>query len=212
MQLYKYKQLKNSLKDMKDLQVIELTIKDELKEGVFAISFVDKPAIEESFIMLNALEVELKVIDEAKREVIGLALVPNKKILRRKDDTEFYIEFSEQTIEKVQELYLKNLRANNVTIDHEKPVEGVSLIESWIVEDTKNDKSNIYGLNAVKGSWVVKMKIYNDDVYEGVKLGKFNGFSIEGLFDGLDQLKMSEEDNREELIDLIKDLINEFKL
>ena len=197
---------------MKELQVIELTIKDELKEGVFAISFVDKPAIEESFIMLNALEVELKVIDEAKREVIGLALVPNKKILRRKDDTEFYIEFSEQTIEKVQELYLKNLRANNVTIDHEKPVDGVSLIESWIVEDTKNDKSNIYGLNAVKGSWVVKMKIYNDDVYEGVKLGKFNGFSIEGLFDGLDQLKMSEEDNRKELIDLIKDLINEFKL
>lgn len=197
---------------MKDLQVIELTIKDELKEGVFAISLVDKPAIEEDFIMLNALEVQLKVIDEAKREVIGLALVPNKKILRRKDDTEFYIEFSEQTIEKVQELYLKNLRANNVTIDHEKPVEGVSLIESWIVEDTKNDKSNIYGLNAVKGSWVVKMKIYNDDVYEGVKLGKFNGFSIEGLFDGLDQLKMSEEDNREELIDLIKDLINEFKL
>lgn len=197
---------------MKDLQVIELTIKDELKEGVFAISLVDKPAIEEDFIMLNALEVELKVIDEAKREVIGLALVPNKKILRRKDDTEFYIEFSEATIEKVQELYLKNLRANNVTIDHEKPVDGVSLIESWIVEDTKNDKSNIYGLNASKGSWVVKMKIYNDDVYEGVKLGKFNGFSIEGLFDGLDQLKMSEEDNREELIQEIKDLINEFKL
>jgi hypothetical protein len=196
----------------KELQTIELTIKDELKEGVFAISLVDKPAIEEDFIMLNALEVELKVINEEKREVVGLALVPNKKILRRKDDTEFYIEFSEATIEKVQELYLKNLRANNVTIDHEKPVNGVSLIESWIVEDPKNDKSNIYGLNAVKGSWVVKMKIYNDEVYEGVKLGKFNGFSIEGMFDGLDQLQMSEEDNKEELIDLIKDLINEFKL
>jgi hypothetical protein len=196
----------------KELQTIELTIKDELKEGVFAISLVDKPAIEEDFIMLNALEVELKVINEEKREVVGLALVPNKKILRRKYDTEFYIEFSESTIEKVQELYLKNLRANNVTIDHEKPVNGVSLIESWIVEDPKNDKSNIYNLNAVKGSWVVKMKIYNDEVYEGVKLGKFNGFSIEGMFDGLDQLKMSETDEREELIDLIKDLINEFKL
>jgi hypothetical protein len=196
----------------KELQTIELTIKDELKEGVFAISFVDKPAIEEPFLMLNALEVELKVINEEKREVVGLALVPNKKILRRKDDTEFYIEFSEATIEKVQELYLKNLRANNVTIDHEKPVNGVSLIESWIVEDPKNDKSNIYNLNAVKGAWVVKMKIYNDEVYEGVKLGKFNGFSIEGMFDGLDQLKMSEEDNKEELIQAIKDLINEFKL
>jgi hypothetical protein len=196
----------------KELQTIELTIKDELKEGVFAISLVDKPAIEEDFIMLNALEVELKVINEEKREVVGLALVPNKKILRRKDNVEFYIEFSESTIEKVQELYLKNLRANNVTIDHEKPVNGVSLIESWIVEDPKNDKSNIYNLNAVKGAWVVKMKIYNDEVYEGVKLGKFNGFSIEGMFDGLDQLKMSETDEREELINEIKDLINEFKL
>lgn len=196
----------------KELQTIELTIKDELKEGVFAISLVDKPAIEEDFIMLNALEVELKVINEEKREVVGLALVPNKKILRRKDNVEFYIEFSEATIEKVQELYLKNLRANNVTIDHESKVDGVSLIESWIVEDPKNDKSNIYNLNAVKGAWVVKMKIYNDEVYEGVKLGKFNGFSIEGMFDGLDQLKMSEEDNKEELIQAIKDLINEFKL
>jgi len=196
----------------KERQVIELTIKDELKEGVFAISLVDKPAIEEDFIMLNALEVELKVINEEKREVVGLALVPNKKILRRKDNVEFDIMFSESTIEKVQELYLKNLRANNVTIDHESKVDGVSLIESWIVEDPKNDKSNIYGLNAVKGSWVVKMKIYNDEVYEGVKLGKFNGFSIEGMFDGLDQLKMSETDEREELINEIKDLINEFKL
>ena len=192
----------------KELQTIELTIKDELKEGVFAISFVDAPAIEEPFLMLNALEVQLKVIDEEKREVIGLALVPNKKILRRKDNVEFNIEFSEQTIEKVQELYMKNLRANNVTIDHEKSVNGVSLIESWIVEDPKNDKSNIYGLNAVKGAWVVKMKIYNDEVYEGVKLGKFNGFSIEGMFDGLDQLKMSELTEEEKLIEEIRSLLD----
>ena len=192
----------------KDLQNIELTIKDELNQGVFAISLVDKPAIEEDFIMLNALEIELKVVDESKREVVGLALVPNKKILRRIKDKDFTISFSEQTIEKVQELYLRNLRVNNVTVDHEKPVDGVSLIESWIVEDPKNDKSNIYGLNAVKGAWVVKMKIYNDEVYEGVKLGKFNGFSIEGTFDGLDQLKMSELTEEEKLIEEIRSLLD----
>jgi hypothetical protein len=191
----------------KELQNIELTIKDELKEGVFAISLVDKPAIEEDFILLNALEVQLKVIDEVKREVVGLALVPNKKILRRIKDKDFTISFSEATIEKVQELYLKNLRSNNVTIDHESKVDGVSLIESWIVEDTKNDKSNIYNLKAPLGSWVVKMKIYNNDVYEGVKLGKFNGFSIEGLFDGLEQLEMSEVDNTKQLIKDVKDLL-----
>lgn len=192
----------------KELQNIELTIKDELKEGVFAISLVDKPAIEEDFIMLNSLEIELKVVDETKREVIGLALVPNKKILRRVQGKDFTISFTEQTIEKVQELYMKNLYLNNVTVDHEKKVEGVSLIESWIVEDPKNDKSNIYNLNTVKGAWVVKMKIYNDDVYNGVKLGKFNGFSIEGMFDGLDQLEMSEETEEEKLIEEIKELLS----
>jgi hypothetical protein len=195
----------------KELQTIELTIKDELKEGVFAISLVDKPAIEEDWVMLNSLQVDLKVVNEEKMELIGLALVPNKKILRRKDNIDFNIEFSEQTVEKVQELYLKNLRANNVTIDHEKPVNGVSLIESWIVEDPKNDKTNIYNLNAVKGAWAVKLKVYNDDIWELAKVGKINGISIEGMFDGLDQLKMSETKD-EELIDLIKDLINEFKL
>lgn len=191
----------------KELQTIELTIKDELKEGVFAISLVDKPAIEEDWVMLNSLQVDLKVVNEEKRELIGLALVPNKKILRRKDNIDFNIEFSEQTVEKVQELYLKNLRANNVTIDHEKPVNGVSLIESWIVEDPKNDKSNIYNLNAVKGAWAVKLKVYNDDIWELAKVGKINGISIEGMFDGLDQLKMSEQTEDELLIEEIKDLL-----
>lgn len=191
----------------KDLQNIELTIKDELNQGVFAISLVDKPAIEEDFIMLNSLEIELKVVDDAKKEVVGLALVPNKKILRRIQGKDFTISFSEQTIEKVQELYMKNLYLNNVTVDHEKKVDGVSLIESWIVEDVKNDKSNMYNLNAVKGAWVVKMKIYNDEVYEGVKLGKLNGFSIEGMFDGLDKLQMEQTED-ELLIEEIKDLLN----
>lgn len=191
----------------KELQNIELTIKDELSHGVFAISLVDKPAIEEDFIMLNSLEIELKVVDDAKKEVVGLALVPNKKILRRIQGKDFTISFSEQTIEKVQELYMKNLYLNNVTVDHEKKVDGVSLIESWIVEDVKNDKSNMYNLNAVKGAWVVKMKIYNDEVYEGVKLGKLNGFSIEGMFDGLDKLEMEQTED-ELLIEEIKDLLN----
>ena len=191
----------------KELQNIELTIKDELSQGVFAISLVDKPAIEEDFIMLNSLEIELKVIDDTKKEVIGLALIPNKKILRRIQGKDFTISFSEQTIEKVQELYMKNLYLNNVTVDHEKKVDGVSLIESWIVEDPKNDKSNMYNLNAVKGAWVVKMKIYNDEVYEGVKLGKLNGFSIEGMFDGLDKLEMEQTED-ELLIEEIKDLLN----
>lgn len=180
---------------MEKLQNIELTIKDENEQGVFAISFVDRPAIEEDFILLSAMDVEMKVIDEGKREVIGLALVPEKKILRRIKDKEFTVSFSAETIAKTQELYMKKLYGNNVTIDHAKEVDGVTLIESWIVEDVKHDKSNLYNLNAPLGSWVVKMKVYNDEVYKGIKEGKFNGFSIEGRYDGLEELKQAKQED-----------------
>jgi hypothetical protein len=111
---------------MKKLQNIELTIKDEQEQGVFAISFVDRPAIEEDFILLSEMEVEMKVIDENKREVIGLALVPEKKILRRIKDKEFTVSFSTETIAKTQELYMKKLYGNNVTVDHAENVDGVA--------------------------------------------------------------------------------------
>lgn len=59
---------------MAKLQDIELKIKDE-SEGVFAISLVDEPAIEENFVALSAHEIELKVVDEERRIVVGFALV-----------------------------------------------------------------------------------------------------------------------------------------
>jgi hypothetical protein len=185
------------------MQNIELTIKDD-DQGCFAISLVDKPAIEEDFIFLSEISVELQVANDEKREVVGLALVPNKQILRRIKDKEFTISFSEETIAKVQELYLKKNYNNNVTVDHDHNVEGVTLIESWIVEDEKHDKSNIYKLDAVKGSWVVKMKVYNEEVWQQIKDGKFKGFSIEGKFDGLDQL---EAESHEDIINEIKELL-----
>ena len=192
---------------MKKLQEIELKISDEHEDGVFAISLVDRPAIEEEFILLSKMDVQFKVIDKIKREVVGLALVPNKKIYRKFGEKEFNIFFSENTIAKTQELYMRNCNNNNVTLEHETPTEGVTLVESWIVEDTKQDKSNLYELNAPKGSWVVKMKVYNDEVLKGIQEGTYNGFSIEGKFDGLNQLKASEQDNTKELIiDFLKSI------
>ena len=102
---------------------------------------------------------------------------------------------------------MRNCNNNNVTLEHETQTDGVTLVESWIVEDTKQDKSNLYELNAPKGSWVVKMKVYNDDVLKGIQEGTYNGFSIEGKFDGLDQLKASSEDDTKELIiDFLKSI------
>jgi len=164
------------------LETIELFIEDEGEGGISAISFVESPAIEENFIALNSHKVEMKTINEDKRLVIGLALVPNKLIYRRNRGFEYNITFSEQTVRKASEKYLKSLKLHNTTVAHETEIDGVFLTESWIVEDPKNDKTNVYGLDAPKGAWAVSMRVENDDLWNKIKGGDYMGFSIEGMF------------------------------
>ena len=173
---------------MEDLDIIELIIdENNLEDGIEAISLVESPAIEENFVALSRHKVEFKSVDDEKRIVVGLALVPDKEIFRKSGDYAYKIMFSKETVKKASELYLKRLKNNNATIEHELAVKGVSLIESWIVEDPNMDKTNLYKLDAPEGAWAVVMKIDNDDIWEDVKQGKYLGFSIEGFFSQKEQ-------------------------
>ena len=189
------------------MQEIELFIRNEKEDGVFAVSLVESPAIEENWVALSAQGIELKVTDEERRVVVGMDLVPEKRIYRKQNGKEFNIWFSKETISKTQELYMRNLNANNATTEHQKPVQGCTVIESWIVEDEKNDKSNIYNLNAPVGAWVIMMKINNDEEWEQVKLGTYKGFSIEGMFQGFEQLEASKQPTDAEIIEEVKKLL-----
>ena len=190
------------------MDTIELFIDEESKDdGIYAISLVEFPAIEENFVALSQHKVEFKTLDEDKRIVVGLALVPNKKIYRRKKDYEYNIVFSDETVRKASELYLKSLKNNNTTLEHQSLTSGVSVIESWIVEDERMDKSNLYGLNASKGSWVVTMKVDNDNVWDDIKKKKYLGLSIEGIFS--DKVDLSNDKTEEEItIEQIKEILN----
>jgi len=69
------------------------------------------------------------------------------------------------------------------TFEHTEVVNGCVVVESWIVEDVTNDKSNLYGFNAPKGTWMVSIKVNNKTIWdEFVKTGIVQGFSIEGYF------------------------------
>jgi len=188
-----------------ELQEVELFIKDENEDGVFAVSLVENPAIEENFIALSGYKMELKVVDDEKRIVTGLALVPEKRIYRKIKEKEFNIYFSKETIYKTAELFMKKLNLNNVTSEHERPVTGVSVIESWLVEDTDKDKTALYNLKAPVGSWAITMKVYNDNEWEKIKAGDYKGFSIEGIYQSLEALEMSSEN---EIIEELKALVN----
>ena len=190
------------------LQEIELKIKDEAEDGVFAISLVESPAIEENFVALSSQEIELKVINEEKRIVVGFALVPEKRIYRRQNGKEFNIYFTKETVAQAAELYMKKLNLNNFTLEHEEKTQGVSVIESWIVEDPKHDKANLYNLEPKGGEWVVMSKIYNDDVWSQVKDGKFKGYSIEAMFSGFENLQSKEKTEEEILVEKLIEIVS----
>jgi len=191
------------------MKIIELVIdeKDSMS-GIDAVSVVKSPAIEENFIHLSKHEVELKEIDQEKRILMGAALIPNKHIYRvNEKKEEYYIYFSEDTVRKASELFLMNANQNNATYEHDKKLNGMSVVESWIIEDEKHDKSVKYGFSLPKGTWMISMKVNNDEVWKDVKEGKVKGFSIEGYF--ADKLEMSQMSEDDIILEKIKQIIIE---
>jgi len=167
------------------MEVFELFIEeDSLDSGIQAISIVENPAIEEDFVALSAKKIELAEVNAEKRILMGPALIPDKKIYRRNElGDEYYIFFSEDTVRKASQLFLSRGNQNNSTLEHEYQLKGMSVVESWIVEDEKKDKSALYNLNMPKGTWMVSVKVNNEEVWEEfVKTGRVKGFSIEGYF------------------------------
>lgn len=165
------------------MKIIELILGDGVFSGIEAISLVSAGAIEEDFIALKSQEVKLAEVSSEKRILLGALLVPNKPIYRKTGEDEYYIYFSKKTIEKASQLYLMNGNQNNATLEHQHSLNGLTLVESWLVEDKVHDKSRKYGLDVPVGTWMGAVKVNNEDVWEEfVKTGKVKGFSIEGYF------------------------------
>ena len=192
------------------MRIVELIIdeKDKLS-GIDAVSVVQSPAIEENFIALNKHEVELKEVDTEKKILMGAALIPDKQIYRRNEKgDEYYIFFSQDTVRKASELFLMNSNQNNATYEHDQKLKGLSVVESWIIEDSKTDKSRLYGFDLPVGTWMISMKVNNDEVWNDVKAGKIKGFSIEGYF--ADKLEMNmQEAEEQELINQIIEILKQ---
>jgi len=165
------------------MNILELVIDEEAElYGIDAISLVEQPAIESDFIAMNAQLLQFKTQDQEKRIVMGAALIPDKPIYRKSGDEEYYVYFSKKTVRRAMELYFKNGNQANATLEHEHTLNGLHVVESWIVEG-EQDKSRMYGLEVPVGTWMVSMKVENDAIWEKfVKEGSVKGFSIEGYF------------------------------
>jgi len=191
------------------MRTVELLIDEEQDDfGVEAISLVKFPAIEENFVFFNRdNRFTLARVDEEKKLLVGPALIPDKMIPRYDDEREeeFEVYFSKDTVAKAAELFMKQKRNDEYTVEHQSKVNGLSIFESWIVMDPKKDKSNLYGYEMPEGTWMVSVRVDNDAVWMDVKDKKYRGFSIEGYF--VDKLIKMEQVTIETIAQAIRDVL-----
>lgn len=151
-----------------------------LDSETYAISMVDMPAIEENFVHLAKQdEMDIKLSSDERHICYGPALIPNKDIYRNNGEQEFYINFTEESIVKMSQDFMKNFRQSEVNLQHAEDVNEVFVCESWLVEDPYRDKANTLGFNVPKNTWMIGMKVNNVDTWERIKAGELKGFSVE---------------------------------
>lgn len=146
--------------------------------------------------MPNGARLGFAAVTEGDQQIlVGPAMVPDMEIPRKDEDGEiFYVQFSKEAVAKIAEKFMKEQSTWATNQDHEsdKPAD-TYIFESWIVEDPKTDKANtVYGFQVPQGTWMVKMRVNNPDVWQRVKAGELKGFSVEGNFisqDEIDKLK-----------------------
>ena len=185
-----------------------------MDKGVYSISVVENPAMESTFITLKEqTEIKLAEVDDVKFLLAGVVLIPDKDVYRNQDGREFNIRFSKDTIEEVANNFISEGYQGNSSLEHEEKLNGVSIVQSWVVKDPKNDTANAYGLpkeDIKEGSWIVLYKCDNKDVYNKALKGEIKGFSIDGLF-SLEKVNLKRETMKDELVNLKNDLLSEFK-
>jgi len=196
----------------KATKIIELVIADESEElTIDAISLVTSPAIEQDFVFFgkDKNNLTLAKIDEEKRMLVSPALIPNKQIFRYDPNTDsnYYVFFSKKTVADAAALYLKHNNHHKATYQHEDRVSGVLTIESWIKEGDQ-DKSKLYGFDLPDGTWFVKMKIENDEMWSKIKDGELKGLSIEGYFINKMEKMGKQQFSNEEIREAIKELLS----
>ncbi len=166
---------------MEKRKVVKCVIDEEGRLGITAMGLVDMPAIEENWIALSKMH--LAKVDDERRMLYGPALIPDKQILRYDEKGEpYYVYFEKATVSAIAHQFFKKNLQHTTNLQHEIPVTGVTVVESWIKEG-KQDKSIQLGLPELPdGTWFIGTKVDEDHVWNDVKEGKVRGYSIEGFF------------------------------
>jgi len=156
--------------------------------GVEALDWTER-TIKKYEEMSNAIDEEegykFSIANDEERILVGPAMIPDKMMIRRDPITQsrYFVYFRKETIKALQEKYMKDKLLDSTNVEHsDNKVNDVTLVESWIVEDDTYDKQKKFGYDNPIGTWMIKIKVNNDDVWQLIKSKKLKGFSVQGYF------------------------------
>lgn len=178
---------------------------DETIEGVSIVSIVDFPAVESNFLKFAKDEPMKFSYDNDKHIITGVALIPDKRIYRRNEEGfEYYVTFTRGAIERIVEKFFRDFNATNVNLQHSEMTQDCVIFESYLLNRDRNIVPAEFA-DMPDGTWLISMKVNNATLWNEIKEGKYNGFSVEGF------LKVEEEpietvrefDTLEDLLDYL---------
>lgn len=172
---------------MKKLPVYSVEI-DEENSFIDAVALVTEPAIMSNFITLRAHSQKerepfaIALMSDERRELLGAALIPGLETYRKDPKTgeEYYLTFTPEAIRKAAQIFMKKGCQANLNMQHTATPAKTFIYQSFIVDNSRGIQSPT-GLNLPDGSWVLGAKVESPEVWQEVKEGRANGFSIEGM-------------------------------
>lgn len=162
-----------------ELPIYYIEITDDPDNGFEFVSLVDKPAIKKEYLKFKS---EYLKYTADKQIVTGPVVVVDMPIYRKVNDMEFYTVFDKSNTEKLVKKWALQQKYNAVNIDHETPIDSLYLYESYLINRDRGINPPKEFSEVPDGSWFLSYYVQDTQMWDRIKNGEFNGFSIEGLF------------------------------
>jgi len=167
---------------------------DEMEDGgIDLISLVENPAIMIKGLAFNNEQKRFEFkYDNDKQIIAGPAIIPDLPIYRYDDELgEYYVVFKKETIEKMVDKFNQKPKQLPINLEHSSEIVPAFIKGSWIIEDSINDKSQMYGFTDLPvGTFFIEVKITDKEYWKKIKESDKTGFSIEGMMGlSLSQIK-----------------------
>ena len=196
---------------IKDLPIYEISI--DLLDSETTVSFnslVSEPAHEKNF-MYFAKQMAFE-FNEEEQVITGIAISADTPIYRYEQESaeEYYVVFTKKAIKDIIFDYARKENFNNVNLEHDplKTIKGIYMIHSYQIDNEKGFTAPERFKDANDGSWIVSYKVTDKEIFNQAKEGKFNGFSIEGVFNLLDT---KEDEQMNEIFKALLDLKKNYR-